>query len=296
MKQFFWFAALYTLALAGCKPAEVKNPFDDIITDPVDTTGTQVIDSTSIIGIHKLILHDKCAIPSCHGGTFEPDFRTPASSWNTLVKQEVIKNNATYDFRYRVVPGDTTMSWLHERLVNDDPVLGRMPIYMPPLAAWEMRLINTWIMDGCKDVYGVQAQETNKNISFYGVGCFDNQQNYYDINRLSWGQPFTAPANTDLFFDMYAWDDHTPNPQFQNVKLQFSSDAYFFTNPVELDSLWFQPNKWLWRGKVSAGKLPAGQQIFYRFSGHDGTDMQATHFPNMLSQSYFFQHHSFILQ
>src|SRR5688572_4080833 len=121
---------------SACKEEVITGTVSDLPFNPYDsidygTGGSNpvIIDSSSFLGIHTFILSKKCAVPACHGGSFEPDYRTIESSYNTLVYHPVVKNNATNDFTYRVVPFDTGASWLHERITTTDPVLGRMPLY-----------------------------------------------------------------------------------------------------------------------------------------------------------------------
>jgi hypothetical protein len=295
--RFVTLMFLFVIAgLLSCDNANVDNPYDEIVEQPVDSTGLFQLDSYSIAGIHKLILEPKCAIPSCHGGTFEPDYRTPASSWNTMVNQYVIKNNEAYEFRHRVVPYDTTASWLHERLTTDDELLGRMPRYQAPLNAAEMHMINRWILEGCKDIYGMSAVETDENISFYGIGCFNLAQESFHDNRTKWAAPFTAPADQTLYLAMYAWDEGTESPEFLDLKISFSTDPYFFSNPVHLTNFTFNNDNWVWFTTLEPGLLPTGQQIYYRFSGRDDTHNSVMTFPTQQAADYYLDHHSFILQ
>src|SRR5690606_21384986 len=112
-----------------------SNPFE-VINEGMGE-GDDTLNPTSFAGLHKKIFSTKCAMPLCHDGTFEPDFRTIESAYNTLVYHPVVKNNVNNDFTYRVVPHDPDNSWLMERLITDDPGLGRMPIYAEPLSQTE---------------------------------------------------------------------------------------------------------------------------------------------------------------
>src|SRR6187402_3508396 len=107
------------LAATGCKKEEnPENPYDtgsstSVVNEPN-------LHPDSIAGLHKNIFSMRCAIPGCHDGTFEPDFRTVQSSWSSLVYMTV--NKTTVDssryFNYRVIPGDTAKSFLLERLIT----------------------------------------------------------------------------------------------------------------------------------------------------------------------------------
>ncbi len=124
-----------TAVLFSCKDSITNlegtvplNPYDTL-QYPENKVPEIAVDSNSFLGIHKYILSKKCAVPACHDGSFEPDYRTVQSAYNTLVYAGVVKNDSAKSFEYRVVPGDTAHSWLHERITTTDAVLGRMPLY-----------------------------------------------------------------------------------------------------------------------------------------------------------------------
>ena len=106
------FVTLLSLVVIGCKKEDdtplPANPFDNITygTLPVEETP----DPNSLVGIHSNILHPKCAVPGCHDGNFEPDFRTPQSSFATLVYHPIVKNNIAETFSTRVIPYNPTQS------------------------------------------------------------------------------------------------------------------------------------------------------------------------------------------
>jgi hypothetical protein len=125
-------------------------------------------DPNTIQGIHRFIFAPTCANSGCHDGTFEPDFRTIESSYNTLVLQPVIKNNPSGTFNYRVVPGSADASVLIERLINDiDGQSGIMPLATEPDSDWEQKKsqyienIRNWINNGARDVFGNQPQSAS---------------------------------------------------------------------------------------------------------------------------------------
>jgi hypothetical protein len=283
------------LLFLGCNVG-VNNPFDDIERPEEEVEQPEIMDSFSISGIHKLILEPKCAIPSCHGGTFEPDYRTPISSFNTMVYRPVIKNDADYTFRYRVVPGDTAASWLHERLLTDDEILGRMPRYMPPLDDTEMRMINRWILEGAKDIYGVPAVKPNNNVHIWGVGIYDNAGNRYDENRTAWAQPCTVPSNTTLKLFLWAWDDETTVEDLTQVKLSFSTDRVNFSNPTSVTAV-FDTNDWIWRVNLNTSQFPVGETIYMRYTGTDADHVNSPlMFPNASTHESYMGHYSFKVQ
>ena len=105
----------------------------------------------SVETLQKEIFTPRCAIPACHDGSFEPDFRTAESSYNTLVYHPVTKNNSTSGFKYRVIPGKPESSILYERITNCCFVNqnDRMPFTVgDTLETDKISMIKKWILDG----------------------------------------------------------------------------------------------------------------------------------------------------
>ncbi|MCS7074891.1 MAG: hypothetical protein NZ108_10535 [Bacteroidia bacterium] len=140
---FFW----------SCNKKE--NPFYNPNSQSIETVQPPAnADPTTITGLHQRIFSTKCANPGCHDGSFEPDFRTVQSTYSSTAFHPVAKNDTILNFQFRVVPFDTARSWLWYRVTTHDTVLGRMPLYAPPLNAEELRNLSTWIMNGARDVNG----------------------------------------------------------------------------------------------------------------------------------------------
>ena len=102
----------------ACK--EETNPFDfngSNINSNNDTV--YFFDATDFSALHNNIFTPTCANSGCHDGTFEPDFRTIESAYNSLVYQPVIKNDINNSFTYRVDPGNSSKSILYHRLIVD---------------------------------------------------------------------------------------------------------------------------------------------------------------------------------
>ena len=118
MRKLFFLGLIASLFLVNCTEDDLSlNPYDGI--DYSDTTLViDTLSSTSFVKLHRDVLGPSCNVMGCHDGSFEPDFRTVQSSYNTLVYHPILKNNLDETFTYRVVPGDTANSVLHERLTN----------------------------------------------------------------------------------------------------------------------------------------------------------------------------------
>jgi len=154
--------ALLGLLFACTKRNNVDNPFlDPALQKPADGGDTVQYGPFDFAGLQRDIFKPTCSNSGCHDGTFEPDFRTIESSYNTLVYQPIIKNNPAGQYEYRVVPGDPAASVLINRLTVDiDGLSGIMPLVTDPGSDWGVNKqayidrIRGWIAAGAKDAYG----------------------------------------------------------------------------------------------------------------------------------------------
>ncbi len=219
----------------------------DLPDNPFDNDGggegpdPSLIDSASFLGLHTFIFSKTCAVPGCHDGTFEPDFRTVQSAYNTLVYAPVIKNDAEGTFTYRVEPGDTALSWLHERITTDDPVLGRMPLY-DTLYPEEREKITQWILEGAKDVFGNSPMLPDLQPTTYGYICYvnDTTGERLDTNRADFIQPVILPQNStvEFWFGLYDPDENgelLPPSGMEEQYVRISTDYYCQTDYTQLD-------------------------------------------------------------
>lgn len=153
---FFLAAVLGTLALPGCEDDPIANPFENE-GGPTDSTGTAMLEYTGLVGLQDQMFRPTCANSGCHDGSFEPDFRTLGSTFNTLVNHPVIKNDASNSFSFRVVPGNVAQSQLVTRLTVDiDGNSGIMPLVIEPDSDYpenrELYIdwVRRWITEGAK--------------------------------------------------------------------------------------------------------------------------------------------------
>lgn len=220
------------------EPELPENPFDQ--DDGGGGVDPVVVDSSSFLGLHKYIFSTTCAVPGCHDGSFEPDFRTVHSAYNTLVYAPVIKNDAEGSFTFRVVPGDTSLSWLYERIITDDPVLGRMPLY-DTLYPEEREKIAEWILDGAPDVFGNSPMLPDYQPTTYGFVAYVNDTNgvRLDTNRADFIQPVILPQNSvvEFWFGLYDIDElgvfQLPS-SMEEEYVRISGDYYFMTDYTEI--------------------------------------------------------------
>jgi hypothetical protein len=282
--------ALVTVALieACSKDTELPpNPYAQVDYEtppaPVDT-----LNPISLAAIHRDILHPRCAVPGCHDGNFEPDFRTPQSSYSTLVYATIIKNNADSTFDFRVVPYNKDMSVLHERITNC--CFANQNDRMPqdnigvPLEEASVQRISNWIMDGARDMMGNVGTYPNQapNIGYYlaidqlGINftIFSGTENRVDQVFYN---PFIMAANTNMVIGIDVQDDSTAVSQLQFNKLRMSYDpddfspsapgyreytTTFFSSP-------FGPEQF-WIANVNTGQFQPGNAVYMRYYVSDG--------------------------
>lgn len=269
-----------------------KNPFTAIDETTEDSTNFA---PQSIQGIHRTIFAVKCANPTCHDGTFEPDFRTIESSYNSLVYHPVIKNDSLGSFTYRVVPKNLQESWLMERLLTDDPVLGRMPIYAPMLSEPELNDIRAWIMNGAPDVNGNPAQYPNQNAEVKYYVAYDVNSIRIDTNRTNgWSSAFVTNKNEDFNLLFKVTDDSTASTNLlvNNVKLSYNRED--FSNAISLTAVYYTNS--LWIVNITQGTVNANQQVYFRYYVRDPDHTDLTEYPRADMPYYYKDNASFIQQ
>ncbi len=230
---------IFTLALAGltlnlfvcaCNGNnDPPNPFDDpSLQPPEDTEEVINFNPNSFEGIHYNVFRATCANSGCHDGTFEPDFRSIESAYNTIVYQPVIKNDPQGSFTYRVAPGDATASVLYYRLLTDiDGQSGIMPLAVNPESDWlankqdYINNIRNWIDAGAPDVNGNLPTEGNQLPQMSGVVGFAGGSGI-PLDREPGLGPIKVPFGTT---DLEVWfaieDAETPlmNLSYNKVKV-----------------------------------------------------------------------------
>lgn len=304
MKKFFlnkWLLSLLLVAVVvftqqGCKKKDKEepplNPFSSIDygTVPVDTAPNP----NSLLGIHKNILQPRCAVPGCHDGNFEPDFRTPQSAYSTLVYQPVVKNNANETFVYRVVPYKPLESVLYERIsnccfVNQDDRMPQDNIGVP-LADSDILAIKTWIEEGAKGITGTVPSYPNLEPtieSFFAVvDAATFQINYTDANNRIDSVPYNSfllPDSTNVVFAFLVKDDSTAYQQLQVNQMRLSFDKDDFTNSIPFTAVYtYIPppdENHFFAITINTSALPHNQVVYMRYFVNDGDHTNNTYFP-----------------
>jgi hypothetical protein len=203
-------------------------PYDDwSYDDPWKTDSLQQAEPGSISDIHRRIFLPYCANSGCHDGNFEPDFRTPKSSYYSLIGHRAIKPDSLQRYPWRVVPGDADNSMLLVRMLTDlNGNSGIMPLSVDPGLHWGdhkeafIDLIRQWINNGAKDMLGNSPPASDIPPQLKGFMVTD--LNHQIWSRSSPFGPVTIPSSATSFKVWYAFeDDNKPVTQLT------PSDLYF---------------------------------------------------------------------
>ena len=157
MKKLSFLLLILPLIFLACKKDVPPNPFDEVTNPNGEEEMPVELDPKSLPGLHQNIFKPTCANSGCHDGTFEPDFRTLESTYNTLVNHPVIKNDPANSFTFRVVPSNVDASQLVARVTYDiDDNSGIMPLSLEPDSDYNekreeyIQNIKDWITAGAQ--------------------------------------------------------------------------------------------------------------------------------------------------
>lgn len=269
------------------------NPYDEI-DYPTPPAPTDTLNPNSIVSIHRDILHPRCAVPGCHDGHFEPDFRTVQSSSSTLVYHNIVKNNADSTFTFRVIPFDTAQSVLHERLTNCcfANTNDRMPQdnIGVPLESEFITRIENWILNGAQNMFGQVADYPNQapQIGFYvGLDTMSvdaviaaanvNFPLTGTANRIDgvYYNPFVVGAGENLALIVGVEDDSTALANLQNSRMVFSYNEDDFSPSApgyHLENAQFIaiPGFEAWYVELNTSAFNPGSIVYMRYYVSDG--------------------------
>lgn len=292
----------------GCKDDKTElppNPFDPYDNpDTNQNNGGTTVDPKSFTGLHQYIFKPTCANSGCHDGTFEPDFRTIESSYNTLVLQAVIKNDTSQSFSARVVPGDLAKSVLWERLINDiDGQSGIMPLAVDQGSDWNAQKqthlanIKAWIEGGAKDIFGNSPPNAdNLPPSMSGVMATLSGSTT-PISRDAGNGKVLLPPGTqtvELWFSLT--DDQTPATSLTYNKLKLSTNQNDFGGQTEFPLQIVTPLQtigyfgtlvdYTHKATVNLSTFGNGSQVFFRIYVKDPQQAAVTEIPATSSPYY----------
>ncbi len=210
--------------LSSCKKELPLNPYD--IDDPNDSIPSPDLQPNTIQWLHYYMFKPTCANSGCHDGTFEPDYRTVESTYNTLVFAPIVKNDSFGTYTYRVVPGSYQQSIIYRRLtsiLNEDGDM--MPLEVEPGSDFNERkteyinAVKTWIQNGAPDMFGDDAFLPNLEPQLRGVQAYRNG------------------ANTPLVHDSYGFINVTGGTSTLDIWFAFDDDStaisQFTTNEIK---------------------------------------------------------------
>ena len=229
---------VFLVICSSCK--EELNPFefDDNTNSNNDTV--YFTDPTSFSALHNNIFSTTCANSGCHDGTFEPDFRTIESSYNSLVYQPPIKNDLNNTFDYRVKPGNSLQSVLYHRLIVDiDGISGIMPLESED--DWDnnqdvyIQNIKDWIDQGAKDIFGNLPSLPNDIPIGRGMVVFNSGQTNNPLSRDASGSVLVSNTldSIDIWFSVI--DDVLLPYELDYNKIKISTNLFNFSNITEED-------------------------------------------------------------
>lgn len=225
---------LTLLMAAACNEDDPANPFDGQVVNQ-DTVQLEIInpEPNSIAGIYQNVLKPTCANVGCHDGTFEPDYRTLESAYNTLVYQVPIKNDGNYTFR--VEPYKPQSSVLLARLKN--LLTPSMPIQIEPDSDWPQKKdqyisnIQTWISNGAPDIMGNIRQVNYPAPILLGAGASITDQ---WMARSGGTGPLVMPGSASDVRLYFAFRHEQLMPQELNYnRIAFSANANSFDGALE---------------------------------------------------------------
>jgi len=296
---------------SGCKKNIPPNPYDGIDrTIHNDNPDENDLPEGSFAWLHAKVFRPTCANSGCHDGTFEPEFRTIASSYNSLVNHPVIANDPQESFSYRVVPGNADASFLHERLtvfvLNSS---GIMPLEVDQGSSWEtqsafyIQKIKAWINNGAEDMYGNPAPSINVNSPplVYGLVVFphDNTTNPYPREENSLygiGAIVVPPALVDVW--ILPFDDNAGLNEFESINLKVSAgisdftnapqSPFFLTTPVSALDFGNSSNQFYYKATLDLTSVPSGDFRYLRTYLDDGVQQNLTEVPNNASNYFWY--------
>ena len=292
------FVGLFLLVYS-CKKDKPVNPFDDpSLLPPEELIVVETLDPNSFAYLHKYIFKPTCANSGCHDGTFEPDYRTMYSTYNTLVYHPTISNDMSNSFTYRVLPGNAEMSMLHERLTEFLPnSSGIMPLSVDPGSNWPanktafIQNITNWINNGALDMYGNAPSEGNVQPELIGIAVFISGDTTSILPRIDGSNsPIGIPQfNTiDIWFSFS--DDLTSASQLTVNQYKLNTAPYNFlpnyngsiqiVAPIIRDDLWGNPVSFTHKATINLSGYSQGSFVYIRAFVQDADHQAPVELPN----------------
>jgi hypothetical protein len=285
----------------ACKKSESENPYADIPPVVIEQPDLENLEPGNFAWLHAKIFLPTCANSGCHDGTFEPEFRSINSAYNTLVNHPVIANDLENSYFYRVVPGDAEASLLYRRLTEELPnSSGIMPLSLSEGSDWPansasyISQIQQWILNGAKDMYGNAAPAAGADFppQVEGIAVFPPGNTTNPYPREGEGPeitPFLIPAGTVDFW--VSWDDdNTASNAMQSTAMKYQITGSEFedapevlmnaSGPISGDGFSGNMVNYHYKGTVDFSDAESGDTYFVRMYASDGVQPVITEIPN----------------
>ncbi|MDZ4821965.1 MAG: hypothetical protein SH856_00725 [Flavobacteriales bacterium] len=300
--------APFFLLLITCKEKDHENPYDSILPAvDNDNPDLAALEEGSFPWLHEKIFRPTCANSGCHDGTFEPEFRSISSSYNSLVNHPVIANTPGLDFEYRVTPFNASTSFIHERLTTEvENTSGQMPLESnddwDQNSAMYIQKITDWINAGAKDLYGNPAPSGEADFppNVYGVAVFphNNTTTPYERepNEFGIGPFLVDDALVDVWIFAYDLETFIANLTGE-VKASTSASDFssaltgplvFNSNPVMALDFGNNLTGFYHKATINLSGASSGSTYYLRNYLEDGVQPNPTEIPNASSQSFWF--------
>ena len=312
-KSFVVMALLAVPAIMffSCKKEEPANPYTNLpAVVHNDNPTSDNLPEGSFAWLHAKIFRPTCANSGCHDGTFEPEFRTMASAYNSLVNHPVIANTPDNAFTYRVVPGNANASFIHERLTTVVPFSsGQMPLAVDPDSdypanqALYIQKVTEWINDGAKDMYGNPPPPVGVNTPpiIYGMAIFPHNNTTTpfprEVDALYGIGAIEVPSDlVDVW--IFPVDDNAYPDQFASIGLKASLSASDFSTAISSTFSPMSPitaldfgnteNQFYYKTTIDLSTTTTGSTYFLRAYMDDGVQAVTTEQPNNGSTAFWY--------
>jgi hypothetical protein len=263
------------------------------------STSTAQVRDTMFINIFTGILSTSCSMPACHDGSFEPNFSSIASSYNTLVYHPIIKNNKNARFKYRVIPFDALNSVLYERITNCCfvNINDRMPFTLgDTLSKRDINKIASWINQGAKSPDGI-IYEKPESFPLISKNCLvlgDDSINLLNVNFRTdkfYYEPFLIPRYISTLTFKFIISFASENINTDSLSAIFELSENDFQSPSLKSIQLFKKGKY-WLCTINKKDLQKKTVFYYRVKAMYGIN-QIMYFPNSNTEKYQRQNWSF---
>lgn len=278
--------SILVFACKKSKDEAIDNPYKKVVIIPLPKDSNLSASASSIQGLHRDIFKPTCANSGCHDGTFEPDFRTVQSSYNSLVNIKPIKNDSAGTFAARVVPGNADMSILTYRLtVNLGGNSGIMPIVLDPGSTYpankttHIANVKKWINDGAKDFNGNPPSPVDFPPQILGVTALNGAST---VGRGGKYEPVITSAGPTIQLWFALADDKVAQNSLTGMTINWSTDPNVY-NPANekplsqatskvMPGLYNNNTTYSWYYAFNTAGLKTYDVIWFRITCSDGVN------------------------